>query len=90
MKEVNSLKQGTRTWNETIGGDTKHQIVYEIKLFGNGILHRFNNAGGCPYSAIYVDNFEVWSCERKGETRMIHEWNAMFLRRQPRTHNYTI
>ena len=58
-------------------GDSKHEIAKDIRLRSGGVLHRFNNAGNVPYSAIYVDGFEVWSCERDHESRMVKDWNNM-------------
>lgn len=57
-------------------GDSKHEIVDGI-LKGGGKLHRFVNRSGVEYSAIYVNGFEVWSCEREHEAKMLKDWNAM-------------
>lgn len=56
-------------------GDSKHEIIYSVKLFGGGVLHRFNNPAGVPYSSIYVDGTELFSSERAGEEAMIRRWN---------------
>lgn len=68
LKEVNAM---------TIGkpGDSQHEIINGVKLRNDGVLHRFINAGGVQYSAIYIDDFEVWSCEREHESQMIDDWN---------------
>lgn len=50
--------------------DTKH----EITDFGNGIeLHRFKNGAGEPYSAIYINSAEIYSCNRENESKML-DW----------------
>lgn len=53
-------------------GDSEHEIV--MTLIGNGVLHRFNNPAGVPYSAIYVDGVELKSAERADEGRMLLNW----------------
>lgn len=53
-------------------GDSPHRIVK--KLEGNAELHRFRNAAGVDYSAIYVGNLEVWSRERTDEEEMLKQW----------------
>lgn len=63
MKEADVIKLG----------DSEHIIVTTLK--NNGILHRFNNPAGVPYSAIYQYGEEIWSSERKYEAQMIKDWN---------------
>lgn len=61
---------------KVMNGDTKHIIVEGIYLKGNAKLHRFENAAGIQYSAIYtVGGREVYSCVRDEEARMIAYWN---------------
>lgn len=49
--------------------DTKH----EITDFGKGIeLHRFKNSTGDPYSAIYINSAEIYSCDRENESEMLN------------------
>ena len=55
--------------------DSKHTIVSEVTLKGDAELHRFNNGGNVPYSAIYVAEEEIWSCPRSQEEQMIKDWN---------------
>lgn len=55
--------------------DSKHEIVKDVELRFNGVLHRFVNKGGAQYSAIYIDDYEEWSCEREHEAQMVREWN---------------
>lgn len=55
-------------------GDSGHEII-DCNLAGNGILHRFNNRAGVPYSAIYVDGIEVFSAPRENEEDMLAYWN---------------
>lgn len=55
--------------------DFDHEIIEDVVLGGNAKLHRFLNAGGCAYSAIYKDGVEAWSCERGHEAQMIKDWN---------------
>ena len=40
-------------------------------------LHRFLNAAGTPYSAIYVNSVEIYSCEREHEGKMLAHWKEM-------------
>lgn len=55
-------------------GDTPHD-VYDADLRLDATLHRFNNAAGCAYSAIYVGDDEVWNHVREREADMIAAWN---------------
>lgn len=50
-------------------------IIYDADLADEGKLHRFNNAGGEPCSAIYRAGKEVWWHYREHEPRMIRDWN---------------
>jgi len=54
--------------------DSKHKI-FDSKLRLGAKLHRFTNASGETYSAIYVGNYEYFSCPRKDEKDMIIYWN---------------
>ena len=56
--------------------DTEHEIVDCPKL-AKGKLHRFNNAAGVAYSAIYLHGDEIFSCERAQEAKMISYFNSM-------------
>ena len=58
--------------------DSPHDVIYEVELANNAELHRFDNPGGCPYSAIYVNGVEEWSCERGHEAKMIYDWNQKY------------
>ena len=50
------------------------EIKVKVKEFSDGaILVRFNNCAGVPYSAIYMDDMEIASCEQVYEKNMI-EW----------------
>ena len=55
--------------------DSTHIKVPEVQLKHHGVLYRFNNPAGVPYSAIYVKLFEAFSCEREDEPNMIKAWN---------------
>ena len=55
--------------------DSPHEIITDVRLRNNGVLHRFNNPAGVPYSAIYVGDQEKASCERDRESDMIRWWN---------------
>ena len=55
--------------------DSPHEIVTEVTLPNHGVLHRFTNPAGVPYSAIYVGNSEKLSCQRDHEEGMIRYWN---------------
>ena len=57
-------------------GDSMHD-VYDAGLAKNAKLHRFKNSGGLLYSAIYLDDFEAFSCERSEEAKMIGYWNSI-------------
>lgn len=57
-------------------GDSEHD-VYDAGLAKNAKLHRFKNYGGILYSAIYLGNFEAFSCERSEEAKMIAYWNSI-------------
>lgn len=58
-----------------VNGVLERHEVYEHPLRANAELHRFENVCGVPYSAIYVENVEQFSCERKKEAEMIKAWN---------------
>ena len=57
-------------------GDSEHEII-DVGLPNGARLHRFNNAGGIPYSAIYEEDFEVYSTERNYERRMIESYKKL-------------
>lgn len=57
------------------GYDEGDHIIYDADLRKEAKLHRFDNAAGCAYSAIYVCGREVYSCERDHEPQMIKYWN---------------
>ena len=50
-------------------GDSPHEIII---LDGQAELHRFENKAGVPYSAVYVNGFEEYSCEREREQKMLN------------------
>ncbi|MBR5865705.1 MAG: hypothetical protein IKY89_05480 [Alistipes sp.] len=56
--------------------DTVHIIVTDKHIEAPGILHRFRNSAGVPYSAIYVDYVEVASCPREREAELLDWWNS--------------
>lgn len=55
--------------------DSEHEVIDGVELLGNGVLHRFDNPAGEPYSAIYVGKTELYSCPRIKEADMIKTWN---------------
>lgn len=57
--------------------DSRHIVVTDVDIARNGVLHRFKNGAGEPYSAIYVGDIEHVSCPRDDEARMIQYWNEM-------------
>ena len=63
-------------------GDYGHS-VYNANLRLGATLHRFLNRGGYEYSAIYVGNEEVFSCERDREDGMILCWNQSHFGEDP-------
>lgn len=54
--------------------DSDH-ILCDDNLPKGAVLHRFKNPAGVPYSAIYIGNREIFSCERAHEQQMIDYWN---------------
>lgn len=62
--------------NHFVVGDSEHD-VFDVGLAKNAKLHRFKNSGGLLYSAIYLDDFEAFSCERSEEAKMIGYWNSI-------------
>jgi hypothetical protein len=58
-------------------GDSTHMVYTDdyFSRFG-AELHRFTNAGGVPYSAIYRNGSEEMSCERQYEDQMIKDFRA--------------
>lgn len=62
--------------NHFFVGDSEHD-VFDVGLAKNAKLHRFKNSGGLLYSAIYLDDFEAFSCERSEEAKMIGYWNSI-------------
>lgn len=54
--------------------DSKHEIITTYELPKGAVVHRFRNRADVPYSAIYVDGEEIWSCERDQEAEMIFYW----------------
>lgn len=66
-----------KAYSKAYVGDSKHEIIEGVDLLANGKLHRFLNRVGIPYSAIYQDDIEVFSCERSDEDNMIRYWNKM-------------
>lgn len=54
--------------------DSIHTII-DADLGEGTFLHRFENPGGVPYSAIYEHRKEVFSCPREDEINMIKAWN---------------
>ena len=59
-------------------GDTEHEVVTGVELKGGARLHRFVNAGGVPYSAIYLHGVECWNNPRDDEKRLVSMWNALY------------
>ena len=49
---------------------TPHQVL-DAGLQNGATLHRFQNPTGVPYSAIYIGNTEICSCEREHEQGMV-------------------
>ena len=61
---------------ETNDRDSEHYIVDSVELDNGAELHHFNNEADIPYSAIYVNGEEIWSCPRADEFNMIKRWNG--------------
>ena len=57
--------------------DTDHD-VYDANLKGGALLHRFKNAGGYLYSAIYIGNYEAKSIVREREQVMIEDYQRYY------------
>lgn len=49
-------------------------FVAEDDLPGGAKLHRFDNAGDAPMSAIYYQDIEHFWCPRDGEKEMLEWW----------------
>ena len=71
----------TQTWlSAGFGDDSPHEFVGTIMPASRAAegkcaaLHRFANAGGTLYSALYEDGQEILSCERSGEGKMISDY----------------
>ena len=63
------------TTTQEYDSDGEH-LLCTLTLKREGKLHRFINAGGVEYSAIYYKGREMFSCERSHERDMILAWNA--------------
>lgn len=57
--------------------DSEH-VVYAVPLKGGATLHRFKNAAGSEYSAIYVGISEQMNNPRELEYAMMLYWNEAF------------
>ncbi len=57
-------------------GDSPHEIIDSADLPWEGVLHRFVNAGGTPYSAIYYHGIEVKCTPREFEQQMLNQWKT--------------
>lgn len=55
----------------------QNEVVSDVELKNNGELHRFTNCFGVPFSAIYQNGIEIFSCEREREAGMVEYWNKM-------------
>lgn len=71
----------TQAWLSTgHDGDGPHEFVGTIMPATRAAegrcaaLHRFVNAAGTPYSALYEDGEEAFSCERSNEGKMISDY----------------
>ena len=75
FKDVREMRADkTQTWlSAGFGDDSPHEFVGTIMPASRAAegkcaaLHRFANAGGTLYSALYEDGQEILSCERSGE-----------------------
>ena len=56
-----------------LAGDTPHEIMDVDLHNGTATLHRFNNAAGVPYSAIYEIR-EIISAPRDEEEELIKDY----------------
>lgn len=55
---------------------TNVKLIFNVKLNGDAKLLRFDNPAGVPYSAIFQNGEEIFSCERSQEENMIKQWNS--------------
>ncbi len=55
--------------------DSPH-FVREDYLPGGAKLHRFDNGGGAPISAVYFQGVEVYWSPREEEDDMLKDWEA--------------
>ena len=82
FKDVREMRADkTQTWlSAGFGDDSPHEFVGTIMPASRAAegkcaaLHRFANAGGTLYSALYEDGQEILSCERSGEGKMISDY----------------
>lgn len=67
LKHIRTDALAAHRWN-----DTAHEVFTDdlLKRYGAEI-HRFTNAAGVPYSAIYRNGFEEMSDPREHEQEMI-------------------
>lgn len=61
--------------NSIRDGDKPH-VVLDASLKNGARLHRFVNAAGDKWSAIFIGNEEIWWDYRDQEPRMIRDWNS--------------
>ena len=54
--------------------DSEHEVL-DAGLRKGAKLHRFTNAAGVEYSAVYLGRMEALSCERDYERDMVNFWN---------------
>lgn len=64
--------------------DSIHEVLADLNLQFGAKLHRFNNAGGDPCSAIYIQsdgsnfcNYERAWCYRREEDNLIDWWENL-------------
>lgn len=57
---------------------TAHEI-FDAKLKGDALLHRFSNRTGVPYSALYVGGFEAKAVARERELFMIVDYQIGYV-----------
>ena len=76
FKDVREMRADkTQTWlSAGFGDDSPHEFASRAAEGKCAALHRFANAGGTLYSALYEDGQEILSCERSGEGKMISDY----------------
>lgn len=61
--------------------DSRHEI-YDARLAGGAVLHRFVNGANDMYSAIYMGNIEIMNIAREKELAMVAYYQTTYEERK--------